>query len=76
MEHPKSRQWDIPIQSLALDSSGNPHICYFDYATGAKVCSLTVDGWDIEVLEQLKGGGMPSIAIDSNDNPSIVYTSD
>ncbi len=67
----------IMSPSIALDEGRNPHICYIDYNVHSlKYATLTVNGWNITVLEQLKGGGMPSLAIDSNGNPSIVYASD
>ncbi len=58
--------------SLALDSSGNPNIAYKAYGTSAlKYASWNGYSWDIEILDS--SGWYPSLAIDSNDNPHIVY---
>jgi hypothetical protein len=75
--------------SIALDSSGRPHISYFDYTNGnlkyaRRVCT-TVEGksgalgtfcfWSKVTVDAGEViGGLTSIALDSSDLPHISYT--
>ncbi len=56
--------------SLALDSSGNPHIIYFN--DGLKYAVQNGSSWDIQVVDVDGWGG--SLTLDSTGNPHIVYT--
>ena len=60
--------------SLALDSSGNPHIAYDD-SEGLKYASLTGSSWDIQTVDASypKNSGSFSLALDKNDIPYILY---
>ncbi len=62
--------------SLALDSKGNPHICY-TYSNVADTylmyASWTGSKFNIQTVD-VNGGASPSIALDSDDNPHICYT--
>jgi len=67
--------------SLALDSLNNPHICYV-YSTPSgfylKYTSWTGSEWNNQTVDSSLAGpfGLEpcSIAIDSDDNPHIVYS--
>jgi len=63
--------------SMALDSSGNPHISYCarTFGTGdLKYARWTGSSWDIQTVDS-EGvvGSYSSIALDSSDNPHISY---
>jgi len=59
--------------SLALDSSGNPHISYCNW-TDLKYAVWTGSTWSIETIESVgQRGVLSSIALDSNDDPHISY---
>lgn len=64
--------------SIAVDSSGHPHISYYDwtyydlkyaYFNGSNWVITTVDGAGVDC------GNYTSIALDSNDRPHIAYRS-
>jgi hypothetical protein len=70
------------VNSLAVDSNGNPHICYVDcpyYHNREDV--LKVDdlkyivwsgsNWNIQTID--KGVGKPSLVLDSQGNPYVAY---
>ncbi len=65
--------------SLALDSSGNPHISYFYIPLGGgdgnlKYARWTGSAWDIQTVESGAAGIMySSLALDSGGNPHISY---
>lgn len=64
--------------SLALDSSGNPHISYYD-ETNENLKYAHWDGsvWQIETVDSVGGVNHyhygSSLALDSSDNPHISY---
>jgi hypothetical protein len=65
-----------PRTSLALDSSGNPHISYLNYTAHAlKYASWSrLTGWSTETV--ISAGGIDfdtSLALDSSGNPHISY---
>ena len=62
----------ISSRSLALDSSGNPHIVY---GGGNGIYYAYYDGasWHIETVDISVGSYQPSIAIDSLDKAHISY---
>lgn len=65
--------------SLALDSEGNVHVCYFDGSLGGlKYAENTSGSWTIEIVDAPLSGGQtgldPSIAVDSNNHPHVAYT--
>ena len=63
--------------SLALDSSGNPRISYYDGANGnLKYASFDGTSWTITTVDtSVRGcvGYYPSLALDSTGNPRISY---
>jgi hypothetical protein len=63
--------------SIAVDSSDNPHICYYDVGSVVLKYAVNSSGiWVIEIVEIVNGGGArggASISVDSNDNPHISY---
>jgi len=61
--------------SLALDSSGNPHISYsHDDSLDLKYARWTGSAWDIQTVDSADMVGQyTSIALDSSDNPHISY---
>ena len=61
--------------SLALDSSGNPHISYHD-STNRDLKYARFDGssWEIETVDSMGDvGNYVSIALDNSDNVHISY---
>jgi parallel beta-helix repeat protein len=61
--------------SLALDSSRNPHISYYDRTNGAlKYARWTGTAWSIETVDSTGDVGMyASLALDSLNRPHISY---
>ncbi|MCW4025383.1 MAG: hypothetical protein NWF01_10180 [Candidatus Bathyarchaeota archaeon] len=60
--------------SLALDSKGNPHICYTGQNQELKYATLTNTTWNIQTINSTHSyDGTPSIAIDTKDKPHIYY---
>ena len=77
--------WAGSSHSLALDSNGNAHIAYIEWITGTNIVNLkyakwTGLEWNISLVEGGDGEEAPrcypSIALDSNDNPLIIYIFD
>ncbi|MCK4594046.1 T9SS type A sorting domain-containing protein [bacterium] len=63
--------------SLALDSSGRPHISYYDYASGngnLKYAHWNGSSWQIETVDSEGRVGLhTSLALDSSGRPHISY---
>jgi hypothetical protein len=60
--------------SIALDSSDNPCISYFDSMLGAlKYAKWTSSAWSVQTVETGNLGEYSSLALDSKDNPCISY---
>jgi PKD repeat protein len=61
--------------SLALDSSDNPHISYYDATNkDLKYAQRTSSGWVTAIVDDTGNvGSYSSLALDSNDNPHISY---
>jgi RHS repeat-associated protein len=61
--------------SLALDSSGNPRISYYDSTNGdLKYASWTGSAWNIQTVDSTGNVGQyTSLALDSSGNPHISY---
>lgn len=61
--------------SLALDSSGNPHISYPDRTDdNLKYARWTGSTWDIQIVDSTGNVGRDaSLALDVDDNPHISY---
>ena len=61
--------------SIALDSKGNPHICYDDNATSSvKHAWKDNSGWHTETVESSGSANLcTSLAIDSKDTLHLVY---
>ncbi|HEX9029957.1 MAG TPA: hypothetical protein VF823_12335, partial [Anaerolineales bacterium] len=66
--------------SIALDSTGKPHIAYLDAINGdLRYASWTGSVWNLETLRDGNNKQKAifiSLAIDSNDNPNIAYYDD
>jgi hypothetical protein len=62
--------------SLALDSSGNPHISYYDSINGdLKYAAWTGSAWNIQTVDSTGDvGSFTSLALDSSGNPHISYS--
>ena len=72
---------DMYITALALDSAGQPHICYSHSdgsfsVTGLWYASLGATGWVTQVVDGpgTMGFGI-SLVIDSSDHPHVAYQS-
>ncbi|MBN1244112.1 hypothetical protein JXA31_00795 [Candidatus Bathyarchaeota archaeon] len=75
--------WDIQTvttnhtvySSLALDSSGNPHVAY-SIGSELKYASQNGSNWNIQTVDTLPEINFEvSLALDSNDTPYIMYSS-
>ena len=65
--------------SIAMDSSDNPHISYYDWANMYDLKYARYDGssWQIESIDTTGDvGEWTSIALDSSQNPHISYLDD
>jgi hypothetical protein len=68
--------------SLALDSTGNPHISYYSFMSGGSTSTrdlqyASYDGssWAIETVDsEMDSGDSNSLALDSLDLPHIAYS--
>jgi hypothetical protein len=69
----------ILVDSLALDSSGNPKIAYYDRGQGnIKFASWNGTNWNLQIISQtgentFGGIGRLSLALDPEGNPHICY---
>ena len=63
------------MNSLALDSSGNPHISYYDATNNdLKYASWNGASWNIQIVDSAENVGYAnSLALDSSGNPHISY---
>ncbi len=62
--------------SLAFDSYGNPHIAHCSGFDGELLYSVDPgSGWVTENIHPISGGGDPSLALDSNNQPHIAFIS-
>ncbi|MBU0497565.1 MAG: PKD domain-containing protein, partial [Candidatus Thermoplasmatota archaeon] len=68
-------QFDALLDSLALDSNSQPHICYHDWVNRVlKYAKWTGSSWSVEIVDSSGLAGMyPSIALDTNDKPHISH---
>jgi len=64
----------ISGNSLALDSSGNPHISYHEDGGDVKYAYKDDSGWHIINVDSGVTEDVTSIALDSSDRPHITYT--
>lgn len=63
--------------SLALDASGNPAISYYDSTNyDLKYASFDGESWKVQAVPPsgLPTGSYPEIALDSDENPHMIYT--
>jgi hypothetical protein len=60
--------------SLALDSSGNPHMSYSDHLDGLKYASWSGSNWNIETVCSGGSSTSSSLALDSQGNPHISFS--
>ncbi|MDD5492492.1 MAG: Ig-like domain-containing protein [bacterium] len=63
------------MSSIAIDSSNNPHIAFYDGGSGdLKYAKWTGSAWSIETVDSNSYVGYnPSLALDSSNNPHISY---
>jgi hypothetical protein len=69
---------DVGLEpSLAVDEAGNPHVCYRRNSDVA-YAFRNASGWHIETVAEggypVIGFGMPSLALDADGDPRIVFT--
>ena len=69
---PVNYEWG---NSLTVDSSNQPRITYYDSREGALLYAARTEGvWDVQMLDDDGDvGRFSSLALDSLDNPRIVY---
>jgi hypothetical protein len=61
--------------AIAVDIRGTPHIAYISYPdAGLNYAKRTSHGWDITTVDTSGNMEWPSIRLDRNGNPHIVYT--
>lgn len=70
--------WTIFFNSIAIDTSGNPHISYYDYYNSTtaflKYAKWNGSSWVIETVDSNGNiGQFNSIKLDSSNNPHISY---
>jgi S-layer protein (TIGR01567 family) len=66
--------WGYQGTSLALDSSGNPHISYRYTNGNQNYAEWTGSAWNIQTVDSTQyAGEFSSIALDSSGNPHISY---
>ncbi len=63
---------NVAAGSLALDTSGVPHISYIDYPDQLKYATLDASGWYTQTLDAY-GGWSNSLALDDQGYPHISY---
>jgi len=62
------------LSSIALDSSGSPHISYYYYDIGLKYAVKSGGTWTLEIVDDTVAFFYPpSLALDLNNNPHISY---
>jgi hypothetical protein len=60
--------------SIAVDTSGNPHISYYDETNkNLKYARWTGSKWQIETVDSKGNGEYTSLTLDSSNNPHISY---
>jgi hypothetical protein len=59
--------------SIALDSSNQPQIAFFDTGGVMRYAKWTGTKWDIQTIAGCNSAGSPSIVIDANNTPHISY---
>jgi hypothetical protein len=65
---------NVGAGSLAVDSTGNPHVCFTD-SEGLKYASLNGQNWNIQTVDKNSVlFGDCSIALDASGNPHLAYS--
>jgi hypothetical protein len=65
----------LGVGSIAVDSSNNPHICYYIGLSGdLKYAKYVSDTWHIQTVSKGNAFRYGSLVLDSVDNPHIVFS--
>lgn len=65
----------VSLPDLALDSSGNPHITYYEGTNQKlKYAKWTGTSWNIQTVDTESGYDVSQLALDSTNTPHVLYS--